>query len=182
MFSLIYAWTNGWINIRDAGDLRRHRTLYDVTVMLPFVPSLIYTLLLSHVISVLCDIGPSYNQIWYNNMEHTMLVIFYILCYITKTKLLNCDLDTYFTPCHRESTKREMQLSLIARFMEPPWGASGADRIQVGPMLTPWTLLSGMLFQSDFFQLSTKVLYDQYMEMGSNRDGLVDLAGNSQEP
>ena len=33
MFSLIYAWTNGWVNNRDAGDLRRHRADYDVTVM-----------------------------------------------------------------------------------------------------------------------------------------------------
>ena len=35
--------------------------------------------------------------------------------------------------------------SLIARFMGPTWGPSGADRTQVGPMLTPWTLLSGIL-------------------------------------
>ena len=34
--------------------------------------------------------------------------------------------------------------SLIARFMGPTWGPPGADRIQVGPMLAPWTLLSGM--------------------------------------
>ena len=33
MFSLICAWTNGWVNIRDAGDLRRHRPHYEVTVM-----------------------------------------------------------------------------------------------------------------------------------------------------
>ena len=33
MFSLIYAWKNGWINTRDAGDLRRHRSHYGVTVM-----------------------------------------------------------------------------------------------------------------------------------------------------
>ena len=33
MFSFICAWTNGWTNNRDAGDLRRHRTHYDVTVM-----------------------------------------------------------------------------------------------------------------------------------------------------
>ena len=32
---------------------------------------------------------------------------------------------------------------LIARFMGPIWGPSGADRTQVGPMLAPWTLLSG---------------------------------------
>ena len=32
--------------------------------------------------------------------------------------------------------------ALIARFMGPTWGPSGADRTQVGPMLAPWTLLS----------------------------------------
>ena len=32
---------------------------------------------------------------------------------------------------------------LIARFMWPTWGPSGTDRTQVGPMLAPWTLLSG---------------------------------------
>ena len=31
--SLIRAWTNGWVNNRDAVDLRRHRAHYDVTVM-----------------------------------------------------------------------------------------------------------------------------------------------------
>ena len=33
MFHLICAWTNGWINNCDAGDLRRHRSHYDVTLM-----------------------------------------------------------------------------------------------------------------------------------------------------
>ena len=32
MFSLICAWTNGWINNRGAGDLRRQGAHYDVTV------------------------------------------------------------------------------------------------------------------------------------------------------
>ena len=35
-------------------------------------------------------------------------------------------------------------MSLIARFMGPTWGLSGADRTQVGPMLAPRTLLSGV--------------------------------------
>ena len=34
MFSLICAWINGWVNSREAGDLRRHRAHYDVTVMI----------------------------------------------------------------------------------------------------------------------------------------------------
>ena len=33
IFSLICAWINGWLNKRDAGDLRRHYVHYDVTVM-----------------------------------------------------------------------------------------------------------------------------------------------------
>ena len=33
MFSLICAWTNGWVNNHDAGELRRHRTHCDVTAM-----------------------------------------------------------------------------------------------------------------------------------------------------
>ena len=33
MFSLIYARINGWVNNGEAGDLRRHRAHYDVTVM-----------------------------------------------------------------------------------------------------------------------------------------------------
>ena len=33
MISLIWFWTNGWLNNRNAGDVRRHRTHYDVTIM-----------------------------------------------------------------------------------------------------------------------------------------------------
>ena len=32
MFPLICAWINGWVNNGEAGDLRRHRTHYDVIV------------------------------------------------------------------------------------------------------------------------------------------------------
>ena len=35
MFSLICALTNGWMNNRDSGDLRRHLAHYDVIVMCP---------------------------------------------------------------------------------------------------------------------------------------------------
>ena len=34
-------------------------------------------------------------------------------------------------------------ISLIARFMGPTWGSSGADRTQMGPMLAPWTCYLG---------------------------------------
>ena len=56
----------------------------------------------------------------------------------------------YFVDCsprvHQDS--RDFSLSscvdtLIARFMGPTRGPSGAERTKVGPMLAPWTLLSG---------------------------------------
>ena len=39
----------------------------------------------------------------------------------------------------------DLDLPLIARFMGPSWGPSGADRTQVGSMLAPWTLLPGTI-------------------------------------
>ena len=33
MLSLICAWTNGWANNRDVGNLRRHHAHYDVSLM-----------------------------------------------------------------------------------------------------------------------------------------------------
>ena len=33
MFTLICAWINGWVNNREAGDLRRYRPNYDIIVM-----------------------------------------------------------------------------------------------------------------------------------------------------
>ena len=43
MFSLIFAWTNGWANNRD--DLRRHRAHYDVTVMSRIFISIYHTMM-----------------------------------------------------------------------------------------------------------------------------------------
>ena len=39
--------------------------------------------------------------------------------------------------------ERKPWSTLIARFMWPTWGPPGSWRPQVGPTLTPWTLLSG---------------------------------------
>ena len=35
VFSLICVWINGWVNNREAGDLRRYRAHYDVFVLIP---------------------------------------------------------------------------------------------------------------------------------------------------
>ena len=42
MFSLICVWINGWVNYREAGDLRRGRAHYDITVMDTFRMDILY--------------------------------------------------------------------------------------------------------------------------------------------
>ena len=37
MFSLICTWINGWVNNREAGDLRRHGAHHDITVMINII-------------------------------------------------------------------------------------------------------------------------------------------------
>ena len=39
----------------------------------------------------------------------------------------------------------EWEEPLIAKLTGPPWGPSGADRTQMGPMVVTWTLLSGTI-------------------------------------
>ena len=42
MFSLICAWINSWVNNREAGNLRRHRAHYGVTVMVIYTESKLF--------------------------------------------------------------------------------------------------------------------------------------------
>ena len=49
MFTLICARINGWVNNREAGDLRRHRAHYDVIVML-------FLRISSGIIVAICDV------------------------------------------------------------------------------------------------------------------------------
>ena len=55
VFSLICAWINGWVNNRDAGDLRRNRAHYDVIVM-PILTIFGLVALMNHPISTCCHI------------------------------------------------------------------------------------------------------------------------------
>ena len=58
-------------------------------------------------------------------------------------------------------SEAEPSLTQIARFMGPTWVPPGDDRTQVGPMLAPWTLLSGCFY----FVLSPHV---QISSLGSS--------------
>ena len=53
MFYLIYTWINGWVNNREAGDLRRYRGYYGASVMLSRPSRLFY-----FVSVVLKELGP----------------------------------------------------------------------------------------------------------------------------
>ena len=66
----------------------------------------------------------------------------------TATKLNKAQIVYFYrvpSMCLLELIILNFEGSMIARFMGPPWGPSGADRTQVGPMLAPWTLLSGSI-------------------------------------
>ena len=47
MFSLVCACINGWVNNRQAGDLRRRRAHYDVIVMVVWVGA-VYSIIYAH--------------------------------------------------------------------------------------------------------------------------------------
>ena len=49
MFSLICTWINGWVNNREAGDLRRYRAHYDVIVMISNLANCVCSLLISQL-------------------------------------------------------------------------------------------------------------------------------------
>ena len=73
-------------------------------------------------------------------------------CLIHKTRPRDC-ISLYSTwQCQTSTAECHKQVS---RFMGPTWGPSGADRTQVGPMLAPWTLLSGMTFHRILWGVKT---------------------------
>ena len=76
MFSLICAWTNTWVNNRDAGDLRCHRTAYDVTVLNLQLFTSFVNIHILHVRYLLMLHGCS-SLLWRQNMEilSTMLAL-----------------------------------------------------------------------------------------------------------
>ena len=62
MFSLIYASIYGWVNNREAGDLRRHRAHYDVTTMFDIwfpVPLCLPVICSTHLLT-----KPNYSNDW----------------------------------------------------------------------------------------------------------------------
>ena len=63
VFSLTCAWTNGWVNNRYAGGLGRHRTHYDVTVMMLQCPIFKVKAILYKITTHLNVIQSTLNQV-----------------------------------------------------------------------------------------------------------------------
>ena len=51
-FLFICAWTNSWVNNREAGDLRCHRVNYGVTVIMSFMLRFVVAVLQVHVMCI----------------------------------------------------------------------------------------------------------------------------------
>ena len=61
------------------------------------------------------------------------------------------------------------KVALIARFIGPTWGPSGADRTQLGPMLAPWTLLSGCLtIGKELYNISNQQIDGSHQKLQSS--------------
>ena len=82
MFSLIWAWINGWINNREAGDFRRYRAHYDVIGM----------------ISQTFQIKPWKKQFSCRCIPHSIMFnrLVWTIFFVTHWLFSNCHFDTVF--------------------------------------------------------------------------------------
>ena len=77
------------------------------------------------------------SQLLFLGMHHTQTYKTVVVCFIYRgSSHFSATLGYHIRLC-------TSLITLIARFMGPSWGPSGADRTQVGPMLAPRTLLYG---------------------------------------
>ena len=75
---------------------------------------------------------------WYSDFDsalcHHWSILGRLYCYIVHK----------FSVLQQSICKNLVTISQITKFMGPTWGPPGSCRPQMGPMLDPWTLLSGI--------------------------------------
>ena len=102
-----------------------------------------------------------------NQVHDAMMPHSYVWCYVYLIYVMLGYFSWHFWPCITRSWHQTLLLmilhsqtlvddswffidyvviSQIAKFMGPTWGSPGTCRPQMGPMLAPWTLLSGMSY------------------------------------
>ena len=121
MFSLIFAWINGWVNNREAGDLRRHRAHYDVTVMTGdrWIPrtKVQYREKCFHLITSSCQLIIGHKQVQKNK---TSILNFWNMLFMVPRIQINSKKSDYFGT--KFETKRRIGLpttSLDHAFVKP---------------------------------------------------------------
>ena len=92
-------------------------------------------------------------RFWLHDLFRTLFGENYVICKLVNICAKMITIHAYMEyfmqlSRHHKLCNISAKLSLIARFMGPTWGPSGADRTHVGPMLAPWTLLSGTAISS----------------------------------
>ena len=120
MFSLICVWTIGWVNNRDAGDLRRYRAHHGVTVMkLQYSSQKVWTLFFSE------------NQ---SNVVYLSLTASHIIhkSYSSVTENLYLGCCVFYTKRQRANTQ-----------ITNSWGQHGAH---LGPVCPRWAHFGPMNF------------------------------------
>ena len=113
-----------------------------------------------------CLMTPSHylNQCssWCSNLIHLKAVQLKYCSYIILPHLeMTFHQQTQYLLCDTTIFLQQIKITLIARFMEPTCGQPEADRSQVGPILAPWTLLSGYscLHYCSEFQTLQRTIY-----------------------
>ena len=120
------------------GDERAHNNIYDMSKLLYSTAG--YLSMKPHQ-RIECKLLQTIFMTYLSNITWAKFVdnLWHFIWHLNANSL-NCSIRSsgvLLNSAHHES------ISLIARFMGPTWGPHGADRTQVGPMLAPWTLLSG---------------------------------------
>ena len=69
----------------------------------------------------------------------------YVLCNVSSKCLTNSFTNYSLHCCFQYCVMLDHLTMAYVPWSQGSWGPSGADRTQVGPMLAPWTLLSGFI-------------------------------------
>ena len=99
-----------------------------------------------------------FNHIWYSLVNFCQTFSHVHQCCFISTRAILYDMVRCNMIFHMSQNSNSQKTPQIARFMGPTWGPSGADRTQVGPMLGPWTLLSGTPYLAPTPQLFVGIL------------------------
>ena len=128
MFSLIWAWINGWVNNREAGDLRRHQVHYDVTVMVQiWSGSSIYVIV--HISCYACILTPE-NELFLGDVCLPLIAVCRQLrcCYSFKAWWRHCSFKAWWHQYSFKAWWRHKALLTLCEKNQPVTGGFPSQR------------------------------------------------------